>query len=129
MSRAASRLRPRRLHSHVGPRVASLFDPNSQLRERRSLREASSSGADARRYPIREGHLLEHMTSSTRVDLAHPRKVIRRKPASRSDEGWPQAPMDKGDLAPEQTTHENIITVANRSRNRENLATLRMRPP
>jgi hypothetical protein len=37
--------------------------------------------------------------------------------------------MDKGDLAPEEATHENIVTVADDSRDRENLATLRMRPP
>jgi hypothetical protein len=37
--------------------------------------------------------------------------------------------MDKSDLAVDETTHENIVTIADGSRDRENLATLGMRPP
>ena len=37
--------------------------------------------------------------------------------------------MDKRDLALDEATHEDIIAVADRSRHREDLATLRMRPP
>ena len=37
--------------------------------------------------------------------------------------------MDKRDLAIDETTHENIVTIADGSRDRENLATLGMRPP
>jgi hypothetical protein len=67
--------------------------------------------------------------SGTRVDLAHLRKVIRWKPARRSDKGRPQPSMDKGDLALDEATYEDIVAVANSSRDREDLVTLRMRPP
>jgi hypothetical protein len=37
--------------------------------------------------------------------------------------------MDKSDLTLNQATHEDIVTVADRSRHREDLVTFRMRPP
>jgi hypothetical protein len=37
--------------------------------------------------------------------------------------------MDKRDLPVDQPTHEDIVVVADRSRHREDLMTLRMRPP
>jgi hypothetical protein len=37
--------------------------------------------------------------------------------------------MDKRDLPLDQPTHEDIVAVADRSRHREDLMTLRMRPP
>lgn len=37
--------------------------------------------------------------------------------------------MDKRDLALDEATHEDIVAVADRSRHREDLVTLRMRPP
>jgi hypothetical protein len=37
--------------------------------------------------------------------------------------------MDEGDLALDQPTHEDIVAVADCSRHREDLMTLRMRPP
>jgi hypothetical protein len=37
--------------------------------------------------------------------------------------------MDKRDLAIDQPTHEDIVAVTDRSRDREDLAALRMRPP
>ena len=37
--------------------------------------------------------------------------------------------MDQCDLAPDQPTYEDIRVVADRSRHREDLMTLRMRPP
>jgi hypothetical protein len=37
--------------------------------------------------------------------------------------------MDKRDLPFNETADKNIVTVANRSRHRENLVTFRMRPP
>ena len=51
------------------------------------------------------------------------------KAAGHSDESRPHPPMDKRDLALDEATHEDIIAVADRSRHREDLATLRMRPP
>jgi hypothetical protein len=63
------------------------------------------------------------------MDLAHLRKAIRGKPTRRSDESGPQPPVDKRDLTVDQATHEDLVAVADRSRHREDLATLRMRPP
>jgi hypothetical protein len=37
--------------------------------------------------------------------------------------------MDECDLALDQSTHEDIVAVADRSRDREDLMILRMRPP
>lgn len=37
--------------------------------------------------------------------------------------------MDKHDLALDEATHEDIVAVADRSRHRKDLVTLRMRPP
>jgi hypothetical protein len=37
--------------------------------------------------------------------------------------------VDKRDLAFDQATHENFVAVTDRSRHREDLVTLRMRPP
>jgi len=37
--------------------------------------------------------------------------------------------MDKRDLALNEATHEDIVAVADSSRHREDLVTLRMRPP
>jgi hypothetical protein len=37
--------------------------------------------------------------------------------------------MDKRDLAIDQSTHEDIVAVTDGSRHREDLVTLRMRPP
>jgi len=37
--------------------------------------------------------------------------------------------MDKRDLPVDQSTHEDVVAVADRSRHREDLMTLRMRPP
>jgi hypothetical protein len=37
--------------------------------------------------------------------------------------------MDKGDLAFDEATYEDIVAVADSSRDREDLVTLRMRPP
>lgn len=108
---------------------ALLFDPGDELRERRFLGEASGSGADARRNPIGEGEFFGHVASRTRVDLAQPRKAIRWKSARRANKGRPQPPMDKSDLALDQATHEDIVAVADRSREREDLVTFRMRPP
>ena len=113
----------------VAPRTASLFHPGGELCERRFFRESSGSCADARRNPIGEGDFFGHVTSGTRVDLAHLRKVIRWKSARHSDKGRPQPPMDKGDLALDEATDEDIVAVADRSRDREDLVTLRMRPP
>src|SRR5437588_12882500 len=92
-----------------------------ELCERRFLRQISGSGADARRNPIGKGDLFGHVTSRRGVDLAHLRKVIRWKPARRSNKSWPQPPMDKRDLPVDGPAHENIIAVANRSHHRENL--------
>jgi len=55
----------------------SLFDPGGEFCERRLVREASSSRADARRHPIGERDFFGHVTSQTRVDLAHLRELIR----------------------------------------------------
>jgi len=49
--------------------------------------------------------------------------------ARRSDESWPQTPMDKRDLPFDETAYKNIVAVTNRSCHRENLVTFRMRPP
>ena len=54
----------------------SLFDPGGKLCKRRFLREASGSGADIRRNPIRERDFFGDVTSRPRVYLAHLRKVI-----------------------------------------------------
>jgi hypothetical protein len=37
--------------------------------------------------------------------------------------------MDKSDLAPDQATHEDFVAVTDGSCHRENLVTLRVRPP
>ena len=37
--------------------------------------------------------------------------------------------MDKGDLAPDESTHKDIVALADSSRYREDLMTFRMRPP
>ena len=47
----------------------------------------------------------------------------------RSDKRRPQPPMDKGDLALDEATDENVAALADRSRHREDLVTLRMSPP
>ena len=69
------------------------------------------------------------MASRTRVDLTQLREVNCSKPTRRSDKRGPQPPMDKRDLAVDQPTHEDLVAVADRSRHREDLITLRMRPP
>jgi hypothetical protein len=113
----------------VGPRAASILDPGGELCECRFFREASGRCADARRNPIGEGDLLGHMTSRTRVGFAHLRKMIRSKPSSRADKSRPHPPMDKSDFALDEATHEDFVAVTDCSRHRENLVTLRMRPP
>jgi hypothetical protein len=55
--------------------------------------------------------------------------MMRWKATRRSDKRWPQPPMDKRDLTLDQTAHQNIVTVPNRSRHRENLAPFRVSPP
>jgi len=100
-----------------------------QLCKRRFLRQVSGSCADARRNPFGKRDLFGYVTPRLGVHLAHLRKVIRWKPARRSDESWPQPPMDKRDLPLDETAYENIVTVTNRSCHRENLVTFRMRPP
>ena len=107
----------------------SLFDPGGELCKRRFLREALGSCADIRRNPIREGDFFGDVTSRTRVDLEHLRKVIWWKPARRSDKSRPQPPVDKRDLALDQATHEDFVAVADGSRHRKDLVTFRMRPP
>ena len=115
-------------HPQVRPR-GSLFDPGAELGERRFLRKASGRGANTRWNPFREGHLLSHVMSRTRVHLPHLREAIRWQVARRSDKSRPQPPMDKCDLALDKATHEHIVAVADRSRHREDLTTLRMGPP
>ena len=51
------------------------------------------------------------------------------KPIRYSDKSGPQPPMDKPDLPVNQPTHEDIVAVADGSRHREDLTTLRMGPP
>lgn len=63
------------------------------------------------------------------MHVAHLRKVIRWKPARGPDKSGPQPPVDKRDLALDETTNEDIIAVADSSRHHEDLVTLRMRPP
>jgi len=63
------------------------------------------------------------------VDLRHAREVNYSKPARRSNKSGPQPPMYKRDLPVDQPTHEDIVAVADRARHREDLMTLRMRPP
>jgi hypothetical protein len=106
-----------------------LSDPDGELCERRLLRKASGSNADARRNPIGKGNLFGHVTSRRGVDLPNARKVIRWKSTRRPDERWPQPPMDKRDLSFDETANEHIVAVANRSRHRENLVTFRVSPP
>ena len=108
--------------------TVSLLDPGERC-ERRFLRKGSSRCADVRWDPIGEGHLFGHVVSRTRVDLRHTREVNSSKPTRRSDKGRPQPPMDKRDLPVDQSTHEDIVAVADRSCHREDLMTLRMRPP
>ena len=111
------------------PCAASLFEPRGELGDRRFLREASGSGADVRWNPIGEEHFFRHVTSRARVDLAHLRKAIRWKPIGRSEKGRPQPPMDEGDLTLDEATYEDLVTVTDGSRHREDLVTFRMRPP
>jgi hypothetical protein len=108
--------------------AVSLFDPGERC-ERRFLRKGSSSCADVRWNPIGERHFFGHVASRTRVDLRHTREVNSSKLTRRSDKSRPQPPMDKRDLPLDQPTHEDIVAVADRSRYREDLMTLRMRPP
>jgi len=63
------------------------------------------------------------------VDLRHTREMNSSKPTRRSDKSGPQPPMDKRDLPVDQPTHEDIVAVSDGSRHREDLMTLRMRPP
>jgi hypothetical protein len=65
----------------------------------------------------------------TRVDLTHLGQVVQWKPARDSDKSRPDAPMDKGDLAIDQTTNKDLVAVADCTRHREDLVTFRMRPP
>jgi hypothetical protein len=125
---AASGSRGQRVPPLVEPRGVSIRSKYERC-ERRFLRQVSGSCADARRNPIGKGDRFGHVTSRLGVDLAHLRKMIQWKPACRSDKSWPQPPMDKRDLSLDKTAHENIVAVANRLRHRENLVTLRMRPP
>jgi hypothetical protein len=108
--------------------AVSLFDPGERC-ERRFLRKSSSSCADLRRDPIGERHFFGHVASRTRVDFTHAREVNRWNPTRCSDKSGPQPPMDKRDLPVDQSTHEDVVAVADRSRHREDLMTLRMRPP
>jgi hypothetical protein len=108
--------------------AVSLFAPSERC-ERRFLRKSSSSCADVRRDPIGERHFFGHVASRSRVDLRHTREMNSSKPTRRSDKSRPQPPMDKRDLPVDQPTHEDIVAVADRSRHREDLMTLRMRPP
>lgn len=113
----------------VGLRLSLLFDPSRQFLESRLLREASGGGVDARRNPIGKAYFPDLVTSRARVNLADLRKAVRWEPASSAYKSWPQASMHKGDLALDEATHENIVTVADGSRYRKNLVTLWMRPP
>jgi hypothetical protein len=63
------------------------------------------------------------------VDLSQLREASWRKPIRRPDKSGPQAPMDKRDLALDQSTHEDIVAVTDGSRHREDLVTSWMRPP
>ena len=125
---AASGSRGRRVQPLVGPRGVPLRS-KGELCERRFLRQVSGSCADARRNPIGEGDFFGDVPSRIRVDLAHLREVMRWKLAGRSDKSRPHPTMDEGNLAFDEATYENVAAVPDRSRHRENLATLRMRPP
>jgi hypothetical protein len=63
------------------------------------------------------------------MNLAHPRKMIRWQPGRRSDQSRPQPPMDKRDLALDETAHQDIVAIPDEARHREDLVTFRMRPP
>ena len=67
--------------------------------------------------------------TQTRVDLTHLRQMAQWKPARDSEKSRPDSPMNKGDFALNQTTDENLAAVADCSRHRKDLVTLRVRPP
>src|SRR5712691_4612131 len=83
-----------------------------QFCQRRILREPSGCCTDARRNPIGEWNVLRHVMPRTGVDLPHLREVSRGELSRRSDKSRPQSPVDKGDLALDEATPENIAAVA-----------------
>jgi len=63
------------------------------------------------------------------VRLLNSGEPVLGKPAGQSYEGGPQTPMDVGDFSIYQSAYQNVGRTANRSREKEYLVSLRMRPP
>lgn len=115
---------------------ARLFEPldrvvhaDGELCDRCFFCKLAGTGPDTRRNPLREGDLLSHVMSRWRMYLAHLCKAVRWKLLRRPDKGRPQSAMNEGNLAVDETAHENIAALPDSPRDRKDLVTFRMRPP
>ena len=63
------------------------------------------------------------------VHLSHLRKICRTQPFGRTDQSGPQTPVDEGDLAADETAHEDVAASPHSPRGCKDLAASRMRPP
>jgi hypothetical protein len=63
------------------------------------------------------------------MDLAYLCETLGRKPLRRANERGPQSSMNEGNLAVDETTHQDIAALPDGPRDGKDLVTLRMRPP
>lgn len=110
-------------------RSASRLDPSGELCERRLLREASGRCAHLRRHPLRKRDFARHVTSRTRMHLAHPREAIGWQPPRRPDKRGPHPPMHQCDLVLDETAHQDLVALADCPRHGEDFLASPVRPP
>ena len=69
------------------------------------------------------------VTTRRRVCLPHGSQSARVEQLRQSDQCWPQAAMNVGNLPVDEVTHENVITVTHGSARPEDRLALPVAPP
>lgn len=79
--------------------------------------------------PIREGGSLPPMAAASCMHLAHGGEARHIELIGQADQGWPETPMNVGDLAIEQTAGEDLWRRPKKACHSEDVVTRWVRPP
>ena len=103
--------------------------PAAELPNGVFFRQPRGFSRDLGGHPLRKRDFLGDMAPGDGVDLVDLSKLLLGKAPRCANQRWPQATMNKSDLATDEAAHEDILAAANRLREFEDLVAPRMRPP
>ena len=113
----------------VGRRATELGTPLAEASNSVRFEQARRFRADVSRHPPGKRNLLGDVAPGGRVYFMDLGKALPGKALRRANERRPQAPMNEGDLAIDESADEDVVAPANALRELEDFVAPRMRPP